>query len=197
MMADRKKGEFHSIGDAQFVKGVGDMVLDGLFAQGKPLSDFLVAVSRHDRGHNFQFAGSKAKIFSAILAAGLRHEAMKQLDNIRDVFLANPVLALHDAANAFYDQLCGGFFKHDSPRAELQRLSDFGLLNGCGQNNRSHLRTPGSDEVAKHIQSRMPAEHEVKQKNMRFQFAHQTESFNAVFRFPNDAQVGFGLKQPS
>ena len=59
MMRDSKQCEFQPGGDACLVEDIGEVPLDGFFAQAKLLGDVPIAAAFHYAPHDFQFARSE------------------------------------------------------------------------------------------------------------------------------------------
>src|SRR5580692_11226146 len=100
-MIDRKKCEFQAIGDAELVEDVADVVLHGLFADAAPLPDIRVRISRYHQSHNLELTASETEILGPWTAGRRRRHGPQCPDQIGNALPSNPVLASHDAANAF------------------------------------------------------------------------------------------------
>ena len=60
-MIDSKQSELHSIVDSELVENIGQVMLDGVFADAKRFGDILVCLSLNQRIDNLQFALRQAK----------------------------------------------------------------------------------------------------------------------------------------
>ena len=60
-MIDCKQSKFHSIVNSELVENIGEVMLDGVFADAKRFGDILVCLSLNQRIDNLQFALRQAK----------------------------------------------------------------------------------------------------------------------------------------
>jgi hypothetical protein len=64
------EGEFETIGDAELVEDVVEMVLDRLLGDEKFFANFLVAETLRDKLNNFFFAVAKQRLFASRTGLG-------------------------------------------------------------------------------------------------------------------------------
>lgn len=132
VMTDDEKRELHAVGDAELIENVGDVVLDGLFAEGKLVSDFLIAISRDNCCNDLHLAGGEAKVLPGIHGSGARQKTVEQMHDVGHIFAAYPILPFHHAMDTLNNKFRRRFLEHNSARAKLQGLGDFGLFDSRG-----------------------------------------------------------------
>ena len=128
-MRDGKEGQFQAGRDAGLVEDVGEVALDGLFAQIELPGNVPIAATLDDATHHFKLTVREA-ISLARGQGGLLHQVVKRGDKIAHALAADPVVAGEDDANGGLEMAGKSVLDDNAAGANLQRLND--LLSGDG-----------------------------------------------------------------
>src|SRR5207247_9885305 len=116
--------EFQAGRNPELVKGIREVMLDGLLADGKLLRDVPVAVSGHDGGNDFELPRGKAKLDFLSFCSGGRHELAPRLHQVGNALAAHPLLSPQTRLDALDTHLRGRCIQDDSAAPQLQGLDD-------------------------------------------------------------------------
>src|SRR6266568_7213094 len=118
-----EQGQFQAAGYAHLIEDIGQVMLDGVFAESEFLGDFLVAESGNDGSEDFGFAPGDSK--TASFGGGQQGGLLTQvLHHVGHGFAANPVEPCNDASDGLEQELGGRFLHDDTPGTHLQSLDD-------------------------------------------------------------------------
>ena len=183
-MSDGEEGQFQAGGDAGFVEDVGEVALDGFFAEVELLGDVAVAASLDDGADDFKLAGGEA-VGLALRDLGLLHEVVEGGDEVDDALAADPVIAAEDGADGGLQVVGEGVFEDDAAGADVQGLDD--LLGGDGGGEEQNLDRGHAVHDGAHGFKAGQARHlHVEEQDIGLQFEGLSDGFVAVGGIADD-----------
>ena len=186
-MSDGEEGQFQAGGDAGFVEDVGEVALDGFFAEVELLGDVAVAASLDDGADDFKLAGGEA-VGLALRDLGLLHEVVEGGDEVDDALAADPVIAAEDGADGGLQVVGEGVFEDDAAGADVQGLDD--LLGGDGGGEEQNLdRGRTSHDGAHSLKAWEPGHLHIEEQNIGLQLEGVGDGFVAVVGFAHDLKA--------
>src|SRR5260370_5272362 len=107
--------QLEAVGDAELVKDIVQVILDGLFGDKKLFANFLVAEALGDELNDFFLAVAEQRLFAARPGfAGLR----KRLHDFGSHAIVEPDFARVNAMDTFHQEIGGGLLQHNTSRAK-------------------------------------------------------------------------------
>jgi hypothetical protein len=184
-MMNRVQSQLEAVGDAEFVKDVVEMVLDGLLADEELFADFFVAEALSDELDDFLFAVAEQGLFAARAGFGGLGEGFQDLGGHAVI---EPDFAGVDAVNAFYEQIGGGLLENDAAGAEAHGADNVAIVFG-GSEDDDAGRERVEIDFLEDGQAVFIGHAEVEQENIGLELGDKLDALGAVLSFTNDGDV--------
>ena len=192
-MGNGEESQFEAGGDAGFVEDVGEVTLDGFFADSELLGDVLVAAAFDDAGDDFEFAWGEAVGLALGCGGGLLHEGVERGDEIDDALSTDPVVAGEDGAQGAREVAGKCVLEDDAPGADLQGFDD--LLGGDGAGEHDDLDARGLvHDGAQGFEAGQTGHREIEQENVGLELEGLGDGDVAVLGLADDFEAGLVLE---
>src|SRR5204863_9227101 len=134
-----------------FIENIGEVILDGLLADGEFGSDFFVRQSFHNGTHDLQFSSCKAVPGGELARLVEFSQRLDALDHIFGGLLSNPISTVHHALDAIEKDSSRRLLEYDATSAELERTNDLRRIL-CGSQYDVPWRIRSQGKVGQYFQ---------------------------------------------
>src|SRR5271166_6444390 len=170
IVVQSKQSQLQAVADPQLVEDIGQVALDGFFANAEGLRDVLVGASFGNQADDLELACRQAKGL-AWRRSGLRGEIAQHLDKVLYRTALQPVLPLHHGANASGEVIDNGVLQNNATGTELQSLQNLTLVDESSEDNGARVgRIAG--QFAQRIHARHPRHRQVEKQDVGTKRAH-------------------------
>src|SRR5262249_12891591 len=192
-MVGGEQRELDAARGADLVEDVHQMPLDGVLADGKAASDFLVRVAVDDRADDVLFASRQTE---HVRLPARRCEPPHAGGDVRRGLVADPVVAGHHALDALEQNVGARILRQDTARAELPGVRDVGHVDRPDEQNRAD-RHAVLAQLTQRVARRSGGRRRAEEQNVGLPLAHHGRGGGPDARLAHDLQIGIGLQQPS
>src|SRR5208282_5677588 len=170
------EGELETVGHAELIENVVEVILYGLFADEELFANLAIAKALRDQLDDFLLAVAQERLFTALTGfSGF----LEGVDDLGSHAIVEPDFTVIHLADALDKQVAGGLLKHDSAGAQTHRAHHVAVVFGGGEHD--HARRRGFEvQFFQDAEAVFFGHAQIEEQNVRLELREHLGAFDAI-----------------